>query len=85
MRDKGGEEGVQNPGNVADVICERPLDALLHELGVLVGRHHEPGRAHGETDVLDAVLPGDVEDVSDHGRDVVVAALVPTDNKAWSF
>ena len=52
---------------------------------VLVGRHHEPGRAHGETDVLDAVMPRDVEDMFDHGRDVVVAALVPTDNRAWSL
>ena len=83
MRTRGG--GVKNPETFADVLYGWSLDTLLHELGMLVGRHHEAGRAHRETDVLDAVMPRDVEDMSDHGRDVVVSALVPTDKKTWSL
>ena len=54
------------------------LDFLSHVLGVLVCRHHEPSRAHGESDVLDSLLAGDVPHVVDHGWDVILAILIPS-------
>ena len=57
----------------------RHLDLFSHVLGVLVGRHHEPSRAHGEADILDSLLAGDVPHMVDHGWDVMIAGLIPTE------
>ena len=43
-----GREGVQNPENLADVICERPLSIM--SFGSV---HSRGGHAHGECPILD--------------------------------
>ena len=55
------------------------LDLLWYVFRVLVRRHHESRRTHGEADVLEAVVARDIQDVVDHGRDVIVAGLIPTE------
>ena len=65
-------------GNRCQQMCH--LDLFCHVLRVLVHCHHEPRCAHGKADVLEAVLAGDIKDMVDHGGDVIVAGLVPTEN-----
>ena len=60
-----GREGVQNPENLADVICERPLSppplssvCQVHYNGPEMARTQPPSRllSHDETDTLEGAL-----------------------------
>ena len=53
-------------------------DDLVGVLGPLVHSDHESGGAHGVADVVELLVHRVGQDLVDHGRDVVLAVVVPT-------